>query len=151
MLDNVNPDDINLEDIILGPDDEPPSRARKKDQRRRKRPGRPRSVKPLGELSGLFVRVPVQWLADPGPLSQASWPEVRLFLYALFRSQWGQRGVKVTNEFAAEVGIPGSTKRWALARLERKGLIRIERHARRETPIIWPIIPAGGPSSALRS
>jgi hypothetical protein len=128
------PDSLNLDDIVLGPDDEPPNRAKRKDKRGG-RPGRKRVAEPLQELSEPFVRVPIPWLTDPCR-QRAFPPEVRLLLYLLFRSRWGRHGVGVTNEFIAEVGISERTTQRALVRLERKGLIRVERHPRQDAPIV---------------
>jgi DNA-binding MarR family transcriptional regulator len=93
----------------------------------------------LRPLPGPHVRVPLQWLTKPGR-EHAFEPEQRLLLYVLYRSYWGQRGVKLTNAVAGEIGMSRTTKTRVLGRLERKGWIRIERSAPHEAPIVWPIV-----------
>jgi hypothetical protein len=99
-------------------------------------PARARQLQPLSDP---YVRVPLQWLVSPCR-DHVFAPEARLFLLLLYRSHWGQRGVKLTDAVAAEVGIPGKTKRDALRRLERKGWVRVERQERLEAPVVWPLL-----------
>jgi hypothetical protein len=124
----INPGEF--EDAFPGPDDEPPTRKRKK------RPERARRMQPL---PGAFVRVPIQWLTRPGR-PHAFDPEARLFLHVLYRSRWGQRGVVVTDAVATEIGVPARIKRRMLRRLAGKGWIRIERRSRYGAPEVWPIV-----------
>jgi hypothetical protein len=69
-------------------------------------------------------------------------PKERLFLYVLYRSHWGQRGVVVTDKVAAEVEVEPRHKRKLLAQLEREGWIRIERRTGHGASIVWPIVIA---------
>lgn len=100
------------------------------------KPARTRRLRPLPEA---YVRVPVQWLTNPRR-GHVFAPEARLFLYVLYRSHWGQHGVKLTAAVAAEAEMPDKTKRDALRRLERKGWVRVERQERLDAPVVWPII-----------
>jgi hypothetical protein len=127
---------VNLtdhEDVFLGPDDEPPNRP----QRRSRRP-----AERLLPLPGAYVRVPVQWLRKP-VRHHVFGPRERLFLYVLYRSRWGQRGVAVTDKVAAEVGVASRYKRQVMVQLERAGWIRVERHTRHGAAVVWPIVIAG--------
>jgi hypothetical protein len=90
--------EIDLDDILLGPDDELPSERCWKERKA------PKRVEPLQRLPGAFVRVPIQWLCQP-VRKRVVPPQWRLFLYVLYRSHWGQRGVVVTDKVAAEVNI----------------------------------------------
>lgn len=87
------------------------------------------------------MRFPMQWLLKPVK-KHVLGTEARLFLLVLYRSHWGQRGVKLTDAVAAEVGVASSTKRVAVSQLERKGWIRVERHPGFEAPVVWPIVVA---------
>jgi hypothetical protein len=118
----------DLDDIILGPEDEPPNR-RKTSRRPRQR---------LLPLPGPFVRVPIQWLCKPGREHVIRARE-RLFFYLLYRSRWGQRGVGVTDATIAEIGAPRTTVYDALNLMERKGWIRVERGPGRAL-VVWPIV-----------
>ena len=120
----------DYEGIFLGPDDEPPNRPRRKDRVERLRP-----------LPGAYVRVPIQWLCKPCQ-KHLFQPKERLFLYVLYRSHWGQRGVVVTDKVAAEVEVVPRHKRKLLVQLEREGWIRIDRRTRHGATIVWPIVIA---------
>jgi hypothetical protein len=101
---------------------------------RRKRP--PRRRLPL--LSSKFVRVPLSWLAERhagGPFDA----KARIFLLVLLHSFWGQKGVKLTNEMAAGIGVSPSRKTRCLARLEESGWVRVERSGR-QAPTVWPVV-----------
>jgi hypothetical protein len=126
----------NPDDIFLGPDDQAsPNRARKKSCQR---------IGRLQALPGPYVRVPMQWILKPHRESPfATRAEAELFLLVLYRSHWGQRGVKLTDAVAAEVRVSGTTRKQVLRRLEHKGWIRVERHPRQEAPVVWPIVIAG--------
>jgi hypothetical protein len=129
----MSPDNSD-DDIFLGPDDDvPPNGARKKTRRR---------VGRLQALPGPYVRVPLQWILKPHHESPFT-AEAALFLLILYRSHWGQRGVRLTDAVAAEVQIPSTTKRRVLRRLECKGWIRAERRTRQEAPVVWPMVLAG--------
>jgi hypothetical protein len=117
----------DLSNIFLGPDDEPPNRARKK---ARTRVGR------LPPLPGPHVRVLTQWLSHPRR-EHVFQAEQRLFLYVLYRSHWGQLGVTLTRAAIAEIGAPRRTLYDAICRLERKGWIRVERRPGRVL-VVWP-------------
>jgi hypothetical protein len=124
-----SPDDrfIELEKSIL--DDEPAPPAQPK---RRNRAGR------LPHLPTHFIRVPVPWLTRSGLFE----PGQRLFLLLLYKSHWGQKGVRLTNALAAEVGISSRTKARALQRLLQAGLVRVEQHGR-QAPTVWPKVLLG--------
>lgn len=128
---NPIPDDDD--DIFLGPDDEPP---------KRKREARPGRARPLRWSPNLFVRVPLQWLTHPAK-GQELPADVRLFLYIQLRSHEGQRGVVLTDKFAAEVGVEASLKRRVIRRLEKLKMIRVERASRLSAPVVWPIVLRG--------
>jgi hypothetical protein len=123
------PVELKDEDIFLGPDDEPPNRPRRAGRRR---------VERLRPLPGPYVRVPVQWLVKPHFVSSFN-AEGRLHLYLLYRSHWGQREVRVTEVLAAEIGLLRRTCQDALAQLERKGWVRVERHKGR-APVVLPVV-----------
>jgi len=127
----VPPDSLN-DDIFLGPDDDaPPKRGEKSPSTSRLRP-----------LPGAYVRVPIQWLTRPCR-EHVFRAEERLFLYVLYRSHWGQHGVKLTNAVAAEIGLSKWTKLRALQKLEQRGWLRAERQTAHSAPTVWPIVLAG--------
>jgi hypothetical protein len=115
---------------ILDPEEpveEPPRKRRRADR--------------LRPLPGPYVRVPIQWLTNPcrPHLSGAEW---RVFLYVVYRSHWGQRGVALTATIAAELGLLTRYARYqTAASLERKGWLRVERHGQ-QLLILWPIVIA---------
>jgi hypothetical protein len=121
------------DDIFLSPDDDPPNR--------HARTSRARKVVPLRPLPGAFVRVPIQWLSKPGRKHIAP-TKTRLFLYVLYRSLWGQRGVEVTDQVAAKVGVEPRQKRRIILQLQREGWVRIERDTPLSSPFVWPIVLA---------
>jgi hypothetical protein len=123
-----------LPDDLFLPDDYQAPAASAEDTKRRQRVARLRS------LPDPYVRVPLLWFTRPGK-GHVFEPEARLFLLVVYRSHWGQRGVKLTDAVAAEAGVPGSTKRHALKRLKSKGWVRVEPQGRFEAPIVWPMIP----------
>lgn len=98
-------------------------------------------AKRLQSLPDMFVRVPLQWLVKPCRPHLFE-PKTRLFLYVLYKSHWGPRGVRLTDAFALEIGMPGRTKREAITRLERDGWVRVER-TDFLAPVVWPIAIAG--------
>jgi hypothetical protein len=106
--------------------------------------GKSRRVQRLQPLPGPYVRAPIQWMQRPDKPRPAS-PEDRLFFYLLYKSHWGQKEVRVTNELAAEIGVPASTKRWALGRLVKDGVVRV---VRREEPshvlVVIPLVHNAG-------
>jgi len=65
-----------------------------------------------------------------------------LFLYLLYRSYWGQRGVVVTNATAAELGISARRKQQIIVQLESTGWVRVQREGRRAL-VVWPIVTSG--------
>jgi hypothetical protein len=121
----------DYEGAILAPDDEPPNRSHRKDHRR---------IERLRPLPGPYVRVPIQWLCNPCRTHVFA-PEARLFLYVLYRSHWGQRGVAMTRAVVTEIGVPRETARDALGQLARKGWVRVERRPGHAL-IVWPIVLA---------
>jgi hypothetical protein len=64
-------------------------------------------------------------------------PVARLFLYVLYRSHWGQRGVALTSAFIAEIGLSRWAASRALARLERKKVVRVDRRPG-QAVVAWP-------------
>jgi hypothetical protein len=113
-----------------GEDESPPQK------QTRQRVGR------LRPLPGPHVRVPMQWILKPHRESPFT-AEAALFLLILYRSHWGQRGVKLTDAVAAELQISPRTRRQALSRLESKGWVRVEHRARLAAPTVWPMVLAG--------
>jgi hypothetical protein len=113
-----NPDDLDPDDIFLNPEEDEtvaPNKARK-----------PRRAQRLQPLPGWFSRAPLQWMQrkhNPRP----ALAEDRLLYYLLFKSHWGQIEIRVSDELAAEISIPPSTKRRCIARLSKTGCIRIVR------------------------
>jgi hypothetical protein len=125
--------EIDLADFLLGPDDEPPTRRRKK---RHERAG---SLQPL---PGAFVRVPIHWISRPRRGEYLYRPRERLFLYLLYRSHWGQRGVPLTSAFLEAINIERRYAYRLLDQLEAKGRVRIERRedARGRPLVVRPIV-----------
>jgi hypothetical protein len=123
---------VPLNNVFLDPEDERPNRAKKRSRRR---------VTSLRPLPGPFVRVPLQWLTKPVKKHIAP-SRTRLFFYLLYRSHWGQRGVVVTDQVAAEVGVEASRKRRILTQLAHDGWIRVERRTTNSAPVVWPIVVA---------
>jgi len=119
---------------ILNPEDE--SEPEQKRPAGRKRVGR------LPSLNGPFIRIPISWLNPSSPRAAPFTATQRLYLLLLYRSYWGQRGVKLTSAVGAEIGMPARTRQWCLVRLERDGLVRIERSGR-GAPVAWPIVLFG--------
>jgi hypothetical protein len=104
-----------------------------------RQPSDRKRVKRLPHLPGPFVRIPIAWL-NPSSVRPAPFTATqRLYLLLLYRSHWGQRGVKLTSAVAAEIGMPPRSRQWSLSRLERDGLVRVERSGR-SAPIVWPIV-----------
>jgi hypothetical protein len=97
--------------------------------------------KRLKRLPSHFVRVPLPWLLTPRAGCPIE-PGARLFLYVLYRSHFGQRGVKVTTATAAQFGLSARTKNRCFEAWENAGWIRTERTGR-GSPIIWPIVIVG--------
>jgi len=90
--------------------------------------GKPRRAQRLQPLPGPYVRVPLQWLLKPHkPFPR----DTRLLLYLLYKSHWGQKEVRVTNELAAELGMSKWAKNRNIAQLARDDWLRI---VRREEP-----------------
>ena len=129
----MSPDDYaGLENETLGPEDEvPPNRRPKQRQETRRLP----------HLPGPHVRVPLQWIQNPCRPHIFATP-TRLFLYLLYRSYWGQRGVVVTNATAAELGISARRKQQIIVQLESTGWVRVQREGRRAL-VVWPIVTSG--------
>jgi hypothetical protein len=100
-------------------------------------PGRKRAER-LRRLPTHFIRVPLSWLTPDGVFG----PRERLFLLLLYRSHWGQKGVRVTNALAAEIGIPPRTKTMVIQQLVNRNAVRIEQR-RREAPVVWPRVIVG--------
>jgi hypothetical protein len=92
--------------------------------------GKPRRAQRLRPLPGPFNRVPLQWHRQPHKPCPFDY-KGRLFLELLYRSHYGQKEVRATNELAAEIGVPERAKRRCLAQLARDGWVRV---VRREEP-----------------
>jgi hypothetical protein len=120
---------VDFDDIFLGPEDEPPNRKRKAGRK---------NVERLQPLPGPFTRVPIQWLIKPGR-KQVFRARERLFLYLLYHSLWGQRGVTLTEAVFEEIGTPKRTIYNTLCWLKANGWVRIER-ARGSTLVVWPVV-----------
>jgi hypothetical protein len=121
----------NDDGVFLGPDDEAPNRVRT---------GR-RRVERLRPLPGAYVRVPIQWLHQPvgEPVFRS---RERLFLYVLYRSHWGQRGVALTATMLAEIGISGWNAYKLVAQLKRTGRLRVDRGPGRAL-VVRPVVLSG--------
>jgi hypothetical protein len=127
----------DLENEILGPgDDVLPNR-----QARQGGETRPSKAQRLGRLPNPFVRVPIKWLTRPRYRSVFP-PSTALFLYVLYRSHWGQRGVEITSAVAAQFGMTRRTKNKCILRWERGELVRVERRGRKAARV-WPIVITG--------
>ena len=96
---------------------------------------------PLKRLPTHFARVPLLWFTKP-PRKHLFGPRQRLFLLLVYRSHFGQRGVRLTNALAAEIGISRRSKHKCLQRLEDDGWIRVERDGQ-QVPTVWPIVISG--------
>lgn len=117
-------EDLERAVVLEDEPDEPVDRARKPER--------------LKRLPVAFGRVPIAWLSEPSPFDAKS----RLLIYLLYRSRWGQRGIKLTSAVVAELGITSRTKQRCLSRLEQEGRVRIERTGR-DAPTAWPIVLVG--------
>jgi hypothetical protein len=124
------PQQDDLANVVLGPDDEPPNRRHKVT---RQRVGR------LPPLPGPHVRVPLQWICQPRQDKYLFRPSFRLFLYLLYRSYWGQRGVALTADVTAEIGLSRWAGYRALSLLEREKWVRVERRPGHAL-VVWPIV-----------
>ena len=102
------------------------------------KPAKPERLK---RLPVAFGRVPIAWLSD-GPWPSPFDAQGRLLIYLLYRSRWGQRGVKLTNAVAAELGMTPRTKQRCLLRLEQAGRVRVER-TDHGAPVAWAIVLVG--------
>lgn len=117
----------DLERQTLDPDD---------DEAEQEKPAPRKRVSRLPSLPGPFVRVPIGWLK---PAPDKFDPADRLFLLVLYKSYWGQIGVKLTSAVAAEIGMSTRAKNRALQMLERKGRVRVERKGR-SAAVVWPTV-----------
>ena len=123
---------------VLDPDEDEDA-AEQKQSTGRKRVSR------LPNLPGHFVRIPIAWLRSRRPATRGR-PRrslfdspTRLFLFVLYKSHWGQKGVPLTSALAAEIGMSRRTKNRSLEVLERTGRVRVERKGR-AAAIVWPIV-----------
>jgi hypothetical protein len=110
-------------------------------RRKRQTAKEPEGKGRLGRLPGLFVRVPLSWITG-SPRACPFGERDRLFLYLLLRSRFGQRGVKLTSAWAAEVNVSPWARKRHLRWLEAEGWVRVERKGR-AAPVVWPIVTAG--------
>jgi hypothetical protein len=125
--------EIDLDDLLLGPDDELPSEQRREAQKQ---------AKSLRPLPSHFVRVPVPWICQKRKGRYLYPPQWRLFHYALYRSHWGQCGVAITGAFRAEIAVSRNKAYDAVEKFERGGWFRVERlpgHAL----VVWPLVLTG--------
>jgi len=125
---------MGSKDIFADDDDDVPPNRRGN--------AKPNKAPRLTRLPNRFVRVPVQWLTNPGRLPLFE-PRQKLFLYLLYRSRWGTQGVKLTAAAVAELGLASRTRRQVIADLERDGWVRVERDGPNTAPTVWPIVSAG--------
>jgi hypothetical protein len=96
----------------------------------------------LSALPGPYVRVPLQWICKQRRGNYLFGAEVRLFLYALYCSYWGQRGVPLTQAFRDEINVSRDGAYKIVERLESQGWLRVERcpgHAM----VVWPVVITG--------
>lgn len=132
-------DGINPSDYVLDQDDELPSERRRREGKGKERPPQTRR---LQRMPVQFVRVPIQWITQRRRGEYWFPPAVRLHLYLLHHSRWGQRGVAVTDAFLAEIEVARKTAYSALVRWEETGQIRIERRPGHAL-VVWPSVLAG--------
>jgi hypothetical protein len=102
-----------------------------------RKPGRLRKRGPL----------PVPWVRIPLPLfmkrRRGRWllpAELRVLCLLIHKTGEGQRPFVLTDEAVAEIGLAPRTRRNILIRLERKGLIRVERVGSQHAPavsLVW--------------
>jgi hypothetical protein len=105
--------------------------------------GKPRRAQRLQPLPGPFARTPLQWLTKPHLPCPFRYDE-RLFLYLSYKSYGGQKEVRVTNELAAEIGVPARAKQRAIAKFARTGWLRIVRQEEpSHTTIIVMLVHSG--------
>ena len=103
---------------------------------------RSRHAKRLQLLPGPYARVPLQWLLKP---HRGQWfrPRERLLVYLLYRSHWGQRGVRMTDVVAAELGMSDRQKRRCVRELEELGAVRVEQGGRSHVMVVTPLVHTG--------
>jgi hypothetical protein len=88
----------------------------------------PRPKARRSRLSGYYVRVPTSWFINrKGPDPFATPSTTKLWLWLLYRSNWGRFGVKVTAVCEEETGLTLHARRKALQSLERVRLCRVVR------------------------
>ena len=114
------PEDLNPDDVILGPDDEPPRRARMRPGRAKLRvvESQPEQKKPTG-----WTKISMEQLAD------RAWdrllpPKVRLYLYLQNEVRKGNP-ITLTNAAAAKLGLDRHDKWRELRVLEKMGLVTV--------------------------
>jgi hypothetical protein len=94
----------------------------------------------LSPLPGAFARVPIQWLRKPGR-DHIFRPQERLFIYLLYRSHWGQRGVPLTDALITEIGITRRNAQKIVQNLTRAGWVRVEQQPG-HLSVVWPVVLA---------
>jgi hypothetical protein len=122
------PDDLFLPDDYVAP---------KASSAAPKAKWRPKRLQPLSEA---YARARLRWLHEshtPSPFSY----HARLFLHLLYKSHDGQKEVRVTNEVAAEIGMPEWVKRRSLAYLIRIGWVRVERREEPSHTLVVTLTP----------
>ena len=125
-------------DTILDPEseDEPDQSTPSKGQGKRRR------LQRLRPLLCDWTRVPIPWLTNPRGAYLCR-PRERLFFHILWKSHWGQQGVKLTSGSVAELGMSLRTAQWNVERLVRDGWVRVEQEGPSHASIVWPLVHTG--------
>jgi hypothetical protein len=97
----------------------------------------PRPKARRSRLSGHYVRVPTSWFINrKGPDPFTTPAMAKLWLWLLYRSNWGRFGVKVTATCEEETGLTPYARRTALRSLECVRLCRVV-YQKGCAPIAW--------------
>jgi hypothetical protein len=125
-------------DAILDPEpeDEPGPPATSKGHRKRRR------LQRLPALPCDWTRVPIPWLTKPRKAYLCG-PRERLYFLVVWKSHWGQKGVKLTTALTAEIGLSLWAARWHAARLARDGWVRLEYEGPSHATVVWPLVHTG--------
>jgi hypothetical protein len=115
---------LDLNDIVLGPDDiEPPNKRRSAGNAKPKRSR-------IAPAEG-FSRVFFDWFEDPS-FREVYPPVTRLWSVLWYRSGEGQESVRLSAKVVAEARIPLKRRHRYAQQLATAGLIRIDRAGRSE-------------------
>ena len=118
------------------PEDEPGLPATGEGSRKRRR------LQRLPALPCDWTRVPIPWLTTPRKAYLCG-PRERLHFLIVWKSHWGQQGVKLTAALAAEIGLSLWAARWHAVRLARDGWVRLEHEGSSHATIVWPLVHTG--------